>query len=111
MACGRKSGWATNTAALLRAQRAGVQASVYNVTTKSWLAPSEPVEDIEQARKSGGARASVLEACRTFGTAAGHVEGVPLAVALLATRVVSHLLNPSGNEIKEWKEDSGFALC
>ena len=24
----------------------GVQASVYNVITKRWLAPSEPVEDI-----------------------------------------------------------------
>jgi hypothetical protein len=29
----------------------GVQTSVYNVNTKSWIAPSEPVEDIEQARK------------------------------------------------------------
>lgn len=29
----------------------GVQASVYNVTTKSWLAPSEPVEDIEQGKE------------------------------------------------------------
>ena len=63
----------------------GVQASVYNVTTKSWLAPSEPVEDIEQGKERAAERARVLEACRTFGTAAGHVEGVPLAVALLAT--------------------------
>jgi hypothetical protein len=29
----------------------GVQASVYNVTTKSWIAPSEPVEDIEQGKE------------------------------------------------------------
>ena len=29
----------------------GVQASVYNVTTKSWIAPSEPVDDIEQGKK------------------------------------------------------------
>jgi hypothetical protein len=28
----------------------GVQASVYNVGTKSWIAPSEPVEDIEQGK-------------------------------------------------------------
>ena len=37
----------------------GVQASVYNVKTKSWIAPSEPVEDIEQGkeRAAGQARA------------------------------------------------------
>lgn len=29
----------------------GVQASVYNVTTKSWIAPSEPVDDIEQGKE------------------------------------------------------------
>ena len=29
----------------------GVQASVYNVKTKSWIAPSEPVEDIEQGKQ------------------------------------------------------------
>jgi hypothetical protein len=29
----------------------GVQASVYNVNTKSWIAPSEPVEDIEQGKE------------------------------------------------------------
>jgi hypothetical protein len=28
----------------------GVQTSVYNVTTKTWIAPSEPVEDIEQGK-------------------------------------------------------------
>ena len=28
----------------------GVQASVYNVTAKNWVAPSEPVEDIEQGK-------------------------------------------------------------
>ena len=28
----------------------GVQASVYNVTTNSWLAPSEPVESIEDGK-------------------------------------------------------------
>jgi hypothetical protein len=37
----------------------GVQASVYNVATKSWIAPSEPVEDIEQGKEkaAGHARA------------------------------------------------------
>ena len=28
----------------------GVQASVYNVKTKQWIAPSEPVESIEQGK-------------------------------------------------------------
>jgi len=35
----------------------GVQASVYNVTAKSWLAPSEPVEDIEQGKERAAERA------------------------------------------------------
>jgi hypothetical protein len=29
----------------------GVQASVYDVNTKTWIAPSEPVEDIEQGKE------------------------------------------------------------
>jgi hypothetical protein len=29
----------------------GVQASVYNVKAKSWVAPSEPVDDIEQGKQ------------------------------------------------------------
>jgi hypothetical protein len=28
----------------------GVQASVYNVNAKNWIAPSEPVDDIEQGK-------------------------------------------------------------
>jgi hypothetical protein len=28
----------------------GIQASVYNVKTKTWIAPSEPVEDIDQGK-------------------------------------------------------------
>lgn len=28
----------------------GVQASVYNVTANAWIAPSEPVEDIEDGK-------------------------------------------------------------
>lgn len=28
----------------------GVQASVYNVKTKQWIAPSEPVESIEEGK-------------------------------------------------------------
>jgi hypothetical protein len=29
----------------------GVQVSVYNVNTKSWIAPSEPVDDIEHGKE------------------------------------------------------------
>jgi hypothetical protein len=35
----------------------GVQASVYNVNTKSWIAPSEAVEDIEQGKERAAERA------------------------------------------------------
>jgi hypothetical protein len=35
----------------------GVQTSVYNVNTKTWIAPSEPVEDIEQGKERAAARA------------------------------------------------------
>jgi hypothetical protein len=35
----------------------GVQTSVYNVKTKSWIAPSEPVDDIEQGKEKAAAYA------------------------------------------------------
>jgi hypothetical protein len=35
----------------------GVQASVYNVNTKSWIAPSEPVDDIEHGKAKAEAYA------------------------------------------------------
>jgi hypothetical protein len=65
----------------------GVQASVYNVNTKSWLAPSEPVEDIEQGQgKSNRVRQGLPEACCKFGTAAVGVEAVPLGVVPVDVR-------------------------
>jgi hypothetical protein len=33
----------------------GVQASVYNVNTKIWIAPSEPVDDIELGKEKAAA--------------------------------------------------------
>ena len=36
---------------------AGVQASVYSVKAKNWIAPSEPVGDIEQAKTRAMERA------------------------------------------------------
>jgi len=35
----------------------GVQASVYNVQAKRWIAPSEPVDDIEQGKERAAAYA------------------------------------------------------
>ena len=35
----------------------GVQASVYNVIAKTWIAPSEPVDDLEQGKERAAARA------------------------------------------------------
>jgi hypothetical protein len=35
----------------------GVQASVYNVSSKSWIAPSESVEDLEQGKERAEAHA------------------------------------------------------
>jgi hypothetical protein len=35
----------------------GVQVSVYNVNAKNWIAPSEPVEDIEQGKDRAAAYA------------------------------------------------------
>ena len=35
----------------------GVQASVYNVTAKKWIAPSEPLDDLEQAKERAPAHA------------------------------------------------------
>jgi hypothetical protein len=46
----------------------GVQASVYNVKAKNWIAPSEPVDDIEQGKDRAAARA------RTYLRNAGNLE-------------------------------------
>jgi hypothetical protein len=37
----------------------GVQASVYNVNAKSWIAPSEIVDDIEQGKDRAAAHALI----------------------------------------------------
>jgi hypothetical protein len=50
----------------------GVQTSVYNVITKSWIAPSEPVEDIEQGKERAAERA------RAYLEEASHSELPPL---------------------------------
>lgn len=50
----------------------GVQASVYNVTAKRWIAPSEPVTDIEEGKDKAAAHA------RAYLHKAGNVELPPL---------------------------------
>ena len=35
----------------------GVQTSVYNVNTKTWIAPSEAVDDVEQGKERAAAHA------------------------------------------------------
>lgn len=35
----------------------GVQASVYNVVSKTWISPSEPVDDIEQGKERAASHA------------------------------------------------------
>jgi hypothetical protein len=44
---------------LLEHSALGVQASVYNVNTKRWIAPSESVEDIEQGKDRAAEHARV----------------------------------------------------
>ena len=36
----------------------GVQASVYNLTAKNWVSPSEPVRDIEEGKDRAAAHAA-----------------------------------------------------
>jgi hypothetical protein len=45
----------------------GVQVSVYNVKAKTWIAPSEPVEDIDQGKQRAAeyARAYLRQASNT----------------------------------------------
>jgi hypothetical protein len=50
----------------------GVQASVYNVNAKNWIAPSETVDDIEQGKDRAAAHA------RAYLCNAGHLELPPL---------------------------------
>ena len=62
----------------------GVQASVYNVKAKNWIAPSELVDDIEQGKDRAAAHAQgVSLQCRPLRTAAVGMEEIPLSVVRL----------------------------
>jgi hypothetical protein len=45
----------------------GVQVSVYNLNTRSWIAPSEPVDDIEEGKERAAeyARAYLKQAANS----------------------------------------------
>jgi hypothetical protein len=55
----------------------GVQASVYNVNSKAWIAPSESVDDIEQGR----IHARAYPETSRFRIAVAEVEESSLAIA------------------------------
>jgi hypothetical protein len=50
----------------------GVQTSVYNVANKTWIAPSEPVDDIEEGKERAA------EYARTYLKQAANAELPPL---------------------------------
>lgn len=50
----------------------GVQVSVYNVNTKRWIAPSEPVEDIEEGKEKA------MEYAKSYLKHAANLELPPL---------------------------------
>jgi len=50
----------------------GIQASVFNVNANAWIAPSEPVEDIEQGKEKAA------EYARTYLKQAANLELPPL---------------------------------
>jgi hypothetical protein len=54
----------------------GVRASVYNVIAKTWIAPSEPVDDLEGEGASRSSCPAISQACGEFGTAAPTMEGI-----------------------------------
>ena len=62
----------------------GVQASVYNVRTKEWIAPSEAVDDIEDGKERAAAVCAGISQSGQFGIATTAVEEGPLAVAPFA---------------------------
>ena len=63
----------------------GVQASVYNVNAKNWIAPSELVEDIEQGKDRAAAHA------RAYLRHAGNLELPPLEWKKFPLRIIQEL--------------------
>lgn len=62
----------------------GVQASVYNVNTKSWIAPSDRTRE----RSCSSLRNGISTPCRQLGTASIKLEKISLSVN-------SHIVDPN----------------
>ena len=72
----------------------GIQASVYNVKTKTWIAPSDPVDDIEQGKDRA---AELAQACLNRvrqGHYRGPFHGVPIAYKDLPASQLAILRRP-----------------
>jgi hypothetical protein len=67
----------------------GVQASVYNVNAKSWIAPSEPVKDIQCSKAWAMARAEAY-----LKHAANIEQNAPAASATRIMMVIAAIKNP-----------------
>ena len=67
---------------------------VYNVNAKNWIAPSEPVDDIEQGKDRAAEHARVyLRKAATFRTTVITMEEIPLGVVSAA--LIHALSNPA----------------
>ena len=64
----------------------GVQASVYNVIAKTWIAPSEPVDDLEHGKERAAAHAQ--QYLREFGTAGPAMEGIAVRIVWIGPSVI-----------------------
>jgi len=67
----------------------GVQASVYNVASKTWIAPSEPAEDLEQGKEGAEGHARGIPQTRgECGIASPSAEGITFGLASISVACV-----------------------
>ena len=86
----------------------GVQASVYNVSPKNWIAPSESVDDIEQGKERAEAYAKAYLKKVNLELPPIRVEEVPICV--IAETAVSRLIRYNFGTTEKW-EIAGFFVC
>jgi len=73
----------------------GVHASVYNFIAKTWIAPSEPADDLEGGKERAAAPAQeYLKRVGEFGTAASALEGIAIRVVSIGSvgQLLQHAL-------------------
>jgi phospholipid/cholesterol/gamma-HCH transport system permease protein len=83
----------------------GMQASVCNLNTKSWIAPSEPVEDLEHGKAKSRASQNVPEASRKFRTSAvevGEFPGIDSRFSGLRILIMSTIVRYPNDLISEF---------